>query len=41
MSINCCKKSSAEICDFSFLKVVNAEVNVIQIKEKYILHDLH
>jgi len=41
MSINCCEKSSVKICDFSFLKVVSAEVDVIQIKEKHILHNLY
>ncbi len=41
MSADCCENSSAEICDFSFLKVVSAEVDVIQIKEKHILYSLH
>ena len=29
MSADCCKKSFTEIYDFNFLKVVNAEVDVI------------
>ncbi len=41
MSANCCEKSSAEIHNFSFLKVVSVEIDVIQIKEKHMLYSLY